>query len=45
MAGKNNWKERQYIPMKLLRCNGVLVWGNPSKPNTWRCTRCGKEHD
>lgn len=43
MAGKNNWKENKYIPMVKLRCPGNgEQWGNPTKPNEYRCCKCGK---
>lgn len=44
MASGRNWKENKYIPMvKVLCSGGKVVWANPSKPSTYRCTSCGLE--
>lgn len=44
MAQGQNWKHGKFIPMVKVMCGGVLVWANPSKVATYRCTKCGQEH-
>lgn len=40
---KGNWKTNKYIPMIQVRCKEGVYWANPSKPNEYRCTKCGQE--
>jgi hypothetical protein len=46
MSDIKNWRHGKYVPMKLLWCTATSqsAWGNPTKPATFRCTKCGKEH-